>query len=409
MKRSHDSDTPILELLTHTVGTTSLWWDAKVHDTHSNTPLSKTTCRNLNSVTVDLNWGWSLRSHLHYRKKQTQEFLTLREDKVHLFQALVKSWFSILILLSLLSIILLFSILSFLPFLLYPILFLFSSLVSFLWLFLSYFHHISSSPLFFYTYSPSANPTFFLFFCFVCFCFCLSPCSRPASLPTNSPPSLSHLITSPLLASDKQLQFSPAGYITRVMSAALNCHPLDWQSQLPLPASLFLSPVHACPCRISLFIWMHDTEGESSFCPSTSLSINLQLWPPATHTHTRMNKCTQPHTHTHRNNFLSQFHWWSERPPPWPRRWRDNSIYQTHTHTHSHTHFPTHSSSSPPPSPALPSLFLTIHSSLFYIPPSASLQVSHSDFHSLSRSLLSNPSPTFFLLPPLTRKYTWSY
>ncbi len=43
----------------------------------------------------------------------------------------------------------------------------------------------------------------------------------------NSYPSLSHLISPLLLSSDKQLQFSPTGYITRVMSAALHCRPLD--------------------------------------------------------------------------------------------------------------------------------------------------------------------------------------
>lgn len=65
MKRSHDSDTPILELLTHNVGTISLWLDAWHTLKH---PPSTATCRNLNSGTVDLNWGWSLRSNLHHSK-----------------------------------------------------------------------------------------------------------------------------------------------------------------------------------------------------------------------------------------------------------------------------------------------------------------------------------------------------
>lgn len=58
-----------------------------------------------------------------------------------------------------------------------------------------------------------------------------------------------------------------------------------------------------------------------------------------THTHTRKKMHTNTHTQTQkRNNFLSRFHWWSERPPPWPRHRRDNSIYHTHTHTHTLPH-----------------------------------------------------------------------
>lgn len=188
-------------------------------------------------------------------------------DKVHLFRTLVNSFlsssfypYSVCFSLCLFYVLLFLSVSSLSsPFILLPLNFLSSSslhhlfpscdlFASFPPLF-SYFHHISSSPL---------------------FSSCLSTCSRPPSLPTDSPPSLSRLITSLLLASDKQLQFSPAGYITRVMSAALDCHPLDWQSQLPLPASLLLF-LCACVSVQHLSVYFNARHRRRS----QPLSINL--------------------------------------------------------------------------------------------------------------------------------------
>lgn len=170
-------------------------------------------------------------------------------DKVHLFRTLVNSLFSILFLLSLLSLCFpLFILCSSLSLRFFPLFSIHSPPSQFPLLF-SYYHHISSSPL---------------------FSSCLSTCSRPPSLPTDSPPSLSRLITSLLLASDKQLQFSPAGYITRVMSAALDCHPLDWQSQLPLPASLLLF-LCACVSVQHLSVYLNARHRRRS----QPLSINL--------------------------------------------------------------------------------------------------------------------------------------
>lgn len=269
MKRSHDSDTPILELLTHNVGTISLWLDAWHTLKH---PPSTATCRNLNSGTVDLNWGWSLRSNLHHSKANARVSRSSTRPEVEtkftsfglslILCFLSSSFYPYSVCVSLC----LFYVLLFLsgsslssPFILLPLNFLSSSSLHHLFpscdffasfpLLFSYFHHISSSPL---------------------FSSCLSTCSRPPSLPTDSPPSLSRLITSLLLASDKQLQFSPAGYITRVMSAALDCHPLDWQSQLPLPASLLLF-LCACVSVQHLSVYFNARHRRRS----QPLSINL--------------------------------------------------------------------------------------------------------------------------------------
>ena len=120
---------------------------------------------------------------------------------------------------------------------------------------------------------------------------------------------------------------------------------------------------------------------------------------PHTHTHARKNAHKHTHTHEHRNATTS-----CHNLAGGQRDHHDDPdverIIQSITHTHTHTHT----------SPLIPLLLRHLYYLLcfslstlpFFIFHPQLHRVSHSDFLSLSRWLLSNPSPTFFyshLLP----------